>query len=178
INLTSSPYHAGPITGSLLVSIARSGSSPLVIPLSGAQAPLPAASLTAKPAAHGAVDLAWTPSPSSGVSAYVVERAAGTTGAWQTVATLPGTSTGAVDQTGTDGSFTYRVIAQAVTSTHAPLSGPASSEATVTAVATAPDVIREITPHQFINYDDVQNGASVGVPVDLAPGSTSSDTIT
>ena len=70
------------------------------------------------------------------------------------------------------------MIAQAVTATRAPLPGPASSGATVTAVATGPDVIGEVTPHQFINYDAVQNGASVGVPVNLLPNSTPSETIT
>jgi hypothetical protein len=178
IDLTSDPRVAGPITGSLEISIVGSPATAYAIPLAGAQAPLPASGLTATPAAHGAVDLAWTPSQSSGVITYVVERLAGTAGSWQTVATLPGGATSAVDQTGTDGAFTYRVIAQAQTATQAPLPGPASSTATVKAVATAPDVIREITPHQFINYDDVQNGGSVSVPVDLAPDSTASETIT
>jgi len=178
IDLTSNPLVAGPITGNLEISIVGSPATAYAIPLAGAQAPLPATGLTATPAAHGAVDLAWTPSASSGVTAYTVQRSAGATGAWQTVATLSGAATSAVDQTGTDGSFTYRVVAQAVTSTSAPLPGPASSTATVTAVATAPDVVTEVTPHPFINFDDVQNGASVGVPVNLAPDSTASETIT
>src|SRR6185437_12434425 len=129
-------------------------------------------------AAHGAVDLAWTPSASSGVTSYLVQRFAGTTGAWQTVATLSPSATSAVDQTGTDGSFTYQVVAQADSVTNAPLPGPPSSTTTVTAVATAADVIGEVTPHPFINFDDVQNGASVGVPVDLMPAATAADTIT
>ena len=178
IDLTSNPLVAGPIHGELQISIVGSPGTAYAIPLAGAQAPLPATGLTATPAAHGAVHLAWTPSASSGVSAYLVQRLAGTAGSWQTVATLPGTASSAVDQTGTDGSFTYQVVAQAVTSTNAPLPGPASSRTTVTAVATAPDVVNEITPHPFINYDDVQNGASVGVPVDLTPAATAADTIT
>jgi hypothetical protein len=178
IDLTSDPLVAGPIHGELQISIVGSPATAYAIPLAGAQAPLPATGLTATPAAHGAVDLAWTPSASSGVTAYTVQRSAGTTGAWQTIATLPGTATGAVDQTGTDGSFTYRVVAQALTSTNVPLPGPASSTTTVTAVATAPDVISEVTPHPFITFDDVQNGASVGVPVDLTPAATAADTIT
>ncbi|HKV68306.1 MAG TPA: hypothetical protein VJN72_09465 [Gaiellales bacterium] len=178
ITLTSDPRFAGPIEGSLVVSISESGSQPLIIPLSGAQAPLPATGLTATPAAHGAVDLAWTPSASSGVTSYLVQRFAGTTGAWQTIATLSPNATSAVDQTGTDGSFTYQVVAQADSTTNAPLPGPASSTTTVAAVATAPDVISEVTPHPFINFDDVQNGASVGVPVALKPAATAADTIT
>src|SRR6185437_4872813 len=144
IDLTSNPLVAGPITGNLEISIVGSGATAYAIPLAGAQAPLPATGLTATPAAHGAVDLAWTPSASSGVTAYAVQRLAGTAGAWQTVATLPGTATSAVDQTGTDGSFTYRVVAQAVTSTNAPLPGPASPTATVTAVSTAPAAPQEV----------------------------------
>ena len=178
IDLTSNPLVAGPIHGELQISIVGSPAAAYAIPLAGAQAPLPATGLTATPAAHGAVHLAWTPSASSGVSAYLVQRLAGTAGSWQTVATLPGTASSAVDQTGTDGSFTYHVVAQAVTSTNAPLPGPASSQTTVTAVATAPNVVSEVTPHPFINYDDVQNGASVGVPVDLTPAATAADTIT
>ncbi|HEY2868499.1 MAG TPA: hypothetical protein VGJ11_03270, partial [Gaiellales bacterium] len=99
IDLTSDPMVAGPITGSLEISIVGSPATAYAIQLKGAQAPLPAGGLTATPAAHGAVDLAWTPSPSSGVSAYVVQRFAGSTGSWQTVATLPCTATSAVDQT-------------------------------------------------------------------------------
>src|SRR6185312_3236596 len=57
ISLTSDPRFAGPIQGQLVVSISKSGSQPLVVPLTGAQAPLPATGLTATPAAHGAVDL-------------------------------------------------------------------------------------------------------------------------
>ncbi len=49
INLTSDPLNAGPINGSLVVSIAKSGSTPLLIPLTGAQAPLASPSLTATP---------------------------------------------------------------------------------------------------------------------------------
>jgi hypothetical protein len=178
IDLTSNPLVAGPIQGSLEISIVGSPATAYAIPLQGAQAPLPATGLTATPAKGGAVNLAWTPSPSSGVSTYAIQRAAGTTGAWQTVVTLPGTATSAVDQTGTDGSFTYQVVAQADSATNAPLPGPPSSTTTVTAVATAPNVISEVTPHPFINYDDVQNGASVGVPVDLMPAATAADTIT
>jgi hypothetical protein len=178
IDLTSNPLVAGPIHGSLEISIVGSPANAYAIALTGAQAPLPATGLTATPAAHGAVDLAWTPSASSGVTAYTVQRSAGTTGAWQTVATLPGTATSAVDQTGTDGSFTYQVVAQALTSANAPLLGPASSTATVTAVATAPVAPQDVASPQFINRDDVLNGGNVGVQVSLANDSRPSDTIT
>ena len=178
ISLTSDPRFAGPIQGQLVVSISKSGSQPLVIPLTGAQAPLPATGLTATPAAHGAVDLAWTPSASSGVTAYTVQRFAGTTGSWQTVATLPGTATSMVDQTGVDGSFTYQVIAQADSGTNASLPGPPSSSTTVTAVKTPPAAPADVGAPQYINADMVANDGNVVIPVDLAPGSTSSDTVT
>lgn len=177
INLTSDPLNAGPINGSLVVSIAKSGSTPLLIPLTGAQAPLASPSLTATPAANGAVNLAWAPSPSSGVSAYAVQRLAGTTGAWQTIATLPGTATSTVDQTGIDGSFTYRVIAEATTSLNAPLPGPAGPNATAIAVATPPAEPTDVGAPPFINAETAANGGGVNIPVSLLD-SSSTDTIT
>jgi hypothetical protein len=179
ISLTSDPLHAGPILGSLVVSIQNSGSHPLIIPLSGAQAPLPSGSLTATPAKGGAVNLAWTASPSTGVSAYVVQRAAGSSGAWQTVATTSGSATSAVDQTGTDGAFTYRVIAEAQgISSGDVVQSPAGPDAGATAVKTPPTSPSDVGAPQYINADMVANDGNVVIPVDLAPGSTSSDTIT
>ncbi len=179
IDLTSDPLHAGPIKGMLVVSISHSSSHALTIPLTGSQAPVGSPSLTATPAAKGAVNLAWAPSPSSGVSAYVVERAAGTTGAWQNIATLQGTATSTIDQTGTDGTFTYRVIAEApaATTSEAPVESPVGPEATAAAVATPPASPADIASHSDINRDDVTNGSPVVIPVDLNQ-SSATDTVT
>ncbi len=176
INLKSNPLYAGPIGGSLVVSIDGSSAHALIIPLSGFQAPYPSPSLTATPAAGGAVDLAWEPSPSSGVSGYLVQRSAGTTGAWQDLGTYPGTATSAVDQTGTSGSFTYRVIAEAGSSDagHA----PAGPQVTAVADNTPPSVPEDVGAHPFINREQAANGGGVQIPVNLAPDSSPSDTIT
>ena len=178
IDLTSDPMHAGPITGSLQISIVGSGASAYTIQLKGAQAPLASPALTATPAANGAVDLAWTPSPSSGVSSYLVQRSAGTTGAWQILGTFPATTTSAVDQTGTSGSFAYRVIAEAASGTGTLLPAPSGPAVTAAADATAPDSPQDVGSHEFINRAQAANGGGVVFPVDLASDSSPSDTIT
>ena len=180
IDLTSDPQHAGPISGKLEISIVGSGGSAYLIELGGAQAPLASPSLTATPAANGAVDLSWAPSASSGVSGYLVQRSAGTAGAWQDLATYPGTVTSAVDQTGTSGSFTYRVVAEApgASGTAAVLPAPAGPEVTAVADSNAPATPSDVGSHEFINRAQAANGGGIQFPVDLAPGSSPSDTIT
>lgn len=176
INLKSNPLYAGPINGSLVVWIDGSSAHALVIPLSGFQAPYASPSLTATPAAGGAVDLAWAPSPSSGITSYLVQRSAGTTGAWQDLATYPGTATSAVDQTGTSGSFTYRVIAEVGSSDAG--RAPAGPEVTAAADDTPPARPADMGSHEFINRAQAANGGGIVFPVDLAPDSSASDTIT
>jgi hypothetical protein len=179
INLSSNPMYAGPISGSLTVSIDGSSTHALTIPLTGSQAPYPSPSLTATPATNGAVNLAWTPSPSSGVVAYLVQRSAGSTGAWQNLATYPANATSAVDQTGADGSFTYRVIAEAQATSGGAADLPAPAGPAVTAVAdkSAPERPDDVGSPPFINRAQA-NGGAVQLPVDLAPGSSPSDVIT
>ena len=180
INLSSNPMYAGPISGNLTVSIDGS-SKALIIPLTGSQAPLASPALTATPAAKGAVNLAWTPSPSMGVTTYLVQRSAGTTGAWQDLATYPETATSAVDQTGTSGSFTYRVVAEApgAPAADGPIQGPAGPAATVTADDTAPTPLTsgQIGSPPFINKADADGGI-VHVPVDMPPGTDPTDVVT
>jgi hypothetical protein len=176
INLKSNPLYAGPIDGSLVVSIYGSSAHALAIPLSGFQAPYASPSLTATPAAGGAVDLAWAPSPSSGITSYLVQRRAGTTGAWQDLATYPGTATSAVDQTGTSGSFTYQVIAEAGSSDAG--RAPAGPEVTAVADKTPPQEPQDVGSHEFINRAQAANGGGIVFPVDLASDSSPSDTIT
>jgi hypothetical protein len=178
IDLTSDPMHAGQITGSLEISIVGSSASAYSIELTGFQAPLASPSLTATPAANGAVDLAWLPSPSSGVENYLVERSAGTTGAWQNLGTYPATATSAVDQTGTSGSFTYRVIAQAAGASGTVLPAPSGPAVTAVADATAPTTPQDVGVPPFIDKAQAANGGGVQIPVNLAPDSAPSDTIT
>jgi large repetitive protein len=181
IDLTSDPMHAGQISGSLEISIVGSNAGPYSIALAGFQAPLASPSLTAKPVANGAINLAWTPSPSSGVSNYLVERSAGTAGAWQNVATYPGTATSAVDQTGTSGSFTYRVIAEArdAAAANGLIPGPAGPTATAVADDTAPAPISggQIGSPQFINAADADSGV-VHVPIDMPANTDPTDVVT
>jgi hypothetical protein len=178
INLSSDPMYAGAISGSLTVSIDGSNANALVIPLTGSQAPYPSPSLTATPAANGAVDLAWLPSPSSGVSSYLVQRSAGTTGAWQNLGTYPATATSTVDQTAASGSFTYRVIAQAVGASSVLLEAPSGPAVTAVADASAPTSPQDVGVPPFIDKVQAANGGGVQIPVDLAPDSSQSDTIT
>jgi large repetitive protein len=178
INLKSSPLYAGQISGTLTVSIDGSSAHALRIPLIGSQAPLASPSLSAKPAANGAVDLSWAPSQSSGVSGYLVQRSAGAAGAWQNLATYPGTATSAVDHTGTSGSFTYRVVAEAQGASSTILPAPAGPEVTAVADDTAPAVPQDVGSHEFINRAQAANGGGIVIPVDLAPDSSPADTIT
>ncbi len=179
VELTSDPLHAGPIAGTLTVAIANSKVGAYSIQLTGAQAPVASPSLTATPAAGGAVDLAWTPSPSSGVSGYVLQRTTGNSGTWSTVATLPATATSAVDQTPADGTYAYQVVAEApgATSAAGPVSSAPGPGATAVADRTAPEKPGDIGSPAFINAAMVSNGGGVSVSVDLLDSSPT-DTIT
>jgi hypothetical protein len=173
VELSSDPRHAGPITGTLTVAIANSRSGAYSIQLTGAQAPLPVSSLTATPAAHGVVKLAWDASPSSGVTGYLLQRSTGASGVWTTVATLPATATSAVDQTPADATYSYHVIAtaQGATPSSAPVSSDPGAAATAVADSTAPAMPSDISPPGFINVATVANGGGVNVSMQLADSS-------
>jgi hypothetical protein len=177
IELKSDPAHAGPITGTLTVAIQDMPAGAYAIQLTGAQAPYPAASLTATPIAHGAVKLAWTPSRSSGVTGYLLQRSIGTSGAWTTVATLPASATTAVDHTPADGTYAYQVIAtaQGATPSSAPVQSSPGPSATAVADTTAPDAPGDVAAPQFIN---AATGDDVTLTVTPGADSEPSDTIT
>ena len=176
VELKSSPAHAGPISGTLTVAIQNSPTGAYAIKLTGAQAPYPATSLTATPAAKGVVDLAWAPSSSSGVTGYLLQRSTGGSGTWTTVATLPATATSAVDHTPADATYAYQVLALAngaTTSSPSVESSPGPS-ATAVADSTAPGPPFDLSPPAFIKKGTV----SVGVTLNLGLNSSPTDTIT
>ena len=179
VELKSDPLRAGPIAGTLTVAIANSKVGAYSIQLTGAQAPLASPSLTATPAVGGAVDLSWAPSPSSGVSAYLVQRSTGTSGTWATVATLSATATSAVDQTPADGAYAYQVVAEApgATSAAGPVSSTPGPGATAVADRTAPEKPGDIGSPAFITAAMAANGGGVSESVDLLDSSPT-DTIT
>ena len=169
VALTSDPMHAGPINGSLEISAV--GLKSLSVPITGDQAPLPAGAVVATPAAHGAVDLSWSPSPSTGVAGYIVERSAAG-GTPQPISPLT-QSTTFVDQTPADGTYSYEVVAVA-TGSAAPQSTPGPA-ASATSDSTAPAPVAQLNLPDFINQGNV---ATVPVGVQLQPSSQASDTIT
>ena len=179
IDLTSNPLVAGPITGKLQISIVGSNATAYTIQLAGSQPPLPAAGLTATPAKGGAVDLAWTSSPSSGVTGYVVQRSTGAAGTWQTVASLPGAATTFVDKTPADATYAYQVFAVAPGATPgaAPVESGPGPQATAAADSAPPAEPTDVGAPPYINADMAANGGGPTIPVSLI-GSSSSDTIT
>jgi hypothetical protein len=163
------------------VAIANSRVGAYAIQLTGAQAPVAVTSLNATPAAHGAIHLAWTPSASSGVSGYLLQRSNTVANSpFETIATLPATATSAVDQTTVDGTYAYQVVAVApgATTLDPSVSSSPSPEATAVADTTAPAQPADVGSHAFINSDDAANGGGIGIPVDLAPSSSPADTVT
>jgi large repetitive protein len=173
ITLTTNPVQAGPINASLEISVPHSGLAPKVVHISGAQAPEAPGPVIATPAAKGAVDLSWTPSGSvSGVAGYIVQRAPAGSSAFQQVGGLT-TGTTAVDQTSTDGTYSYQVVAVATGSSA--LESAPGPIASATSDGTPPQAPVSVEPPPFI--DSGNQGAFV-VPVTLAPNSSPSDTIT
>jgi large repetitive protein len=171
IDLVSNPMVAGPIDGKLVISVPRSSLAPTLVPITGAQAPLPPGAVTATAAARGAVDLSWAPSPSSGVAGYVVESSTGNAPFTPVVGLITGTTV--VEQTGTNATtFFYRVVAVAsgVTPQLAGLPGPAGSAVTDNLAPDAPASV-SIPAINLINV------GSVPVTVVLPPTSLQSDTI-
>ncbi len=172
ITVTSDPVHAGPLRGSVLISIAGVA-KPFTVPLSGAQAPLPPGAVTATPEAGGAVHVTWAASPSTGVAGYEVERSV-SGGQWQPLSgSAP--AAGVVDQTGTDGqTVDYRV--SAITAGVSPqlLSSPGTAGSVVTD-ASPPDPATNVKfTSSFVNLG---NEDSVPVEVDLPPTSLATDVV-
>ena len=170
VALSSDPMHAGPINGTLEIS--APGLQSLMVRIQGDQAPLPAGAVTATPAARGAINLSWAPSPSTGVAGYLVERAPAGSSAFQQVGALTSGTT-AVDQTSTDATYSYEVVAVATGTGSLPSTpGPVASATSDSIAPAQPD---SVNPPAFIN---VATGNSVQIPVNLANDSVSSDTIT
>jgi len=175
VEVSSDPMHAGPISGTVELSVLNSSIKPITVELTGAQAPIAPGAVTATPAAGGAVDLAWTPSPSTGVAGYVVQRSAAGTGAWQSVGGLTASTT-AVDSTGTDGqTFSYRVLAEAagVTPTLLSTAGGTGSAVTDASAPAQPTGFGDLPP--YLNAQTADN--ALAVSVNLPQASSASDTI-
>jgi hypothetical protein len=170
--VSQNPAYAGPFSGA--VQISSSGLKPIQVQITGDQAPLPPGAVTATAAANGAVDLSWAPSASvSGVHGYIVERSSDGT-AFAQVASLPSATTTFTDQTPSDGSYTYRVLAVA-DGANALQSAP-GPVGTVTADSTPPDLPKSVSAGpQFINQKNVD---AVPVTVALPQTTSPSDTIT
>jgi hypothetical protein len=172
VTVKTDPMHAGSLSGGA-VHIAIAGvSKPAIVPLSGAQAPLPPGTVTATAAAGGAVHVTWAASPSTGVAGYEVQRRV-TGGQWQS---LPGSATaaGIVDKTGTDNEavqYRVRAITAGVPSLLSP-AGPAGSAVTDASPPGLPTNI-QIAP-DFVNLD---NENAVPVEVDLPQTSAPTDVV-
>jgi hypothetical protein len=170
ISVSADPLRAGPLDGTLRISMP--GAKSYDVRLSGDQAPLPPGAATATPEAHGAVHLTWPASPSTGVAGYEVDRrVAG--GTWQTLdASAP--AGGIVDNTAADGQATeYRVSAIAA-GVQPALPSAFSAPASAVPDATAPDPPFDVLPQDFVN---VANENAVPVRVDLPPTSMPTDVV-
>jgi Bacterial Ig-like domain len=170
ISIRANPLNAGPLDSKLRIS--TPGAKSIVVPLTGAQAPLPPGAVTATAQARGAVHLTWPASPSTGVAGYEVDRRV-PGGPWQTLdASAP--AGGIVDQTGPDGqTVEYRVSAVTAGVQPALLSLPGAPGSAVPD-ATAPDPPLGVTPQPYIN---IANENAVPVRVDLPPTSTQTDVV-
>ena len=171
VTVSSDPMHAGPLRGSVLISVAGIA-EPFTVPLTGVQAPLPPGAVTATPEAGGAVHVTWPASPSTGVAGYEVERSV-SGGGWQKLSDAA-PAAGITDQTGTDGqTVEYRVSAvtagasQFLSSFGA--SGSAVTDASPPAVADGVKIVPD-----FVNQSSED---SVPVKVDLPPTSAPTDVV-
>jgi hypothetical protein len=171
VTVTSDPMHAGPLHGSVLISVAGIA-EPFTVPLSGVQAPLPPGAVTATPEAGGAVHVTWPASPSTGVAGYEVERSV-SGGQWQKLSDAA-PAAGITDPTGTDGqTVEYRVSAVTAGASQYLSSFGASGSAVTDASAPGPADSVKITP-DFVN---LSNEDSVPVEVDLPPTSSPTDVV-
>ncbi|HSD02156.1 MAG TPA: Ig-like domain repeat protein [Gaiellales bacterium] len=172
VTVKTDPMHAGSLAGGT-VRIAVAGvAKPVLVPLSGAQAPLPPGAVTATPEADGAVHVTWIASPSTGVAGYEVERRV-PGGQWEP---LPGAApaAGIVDQTGTDGqTLQYRVKAITAGVTPQLLSSPGTAGSALTD-ASPPAVPAGVKLPDFVTQ---ANENAVPVEVDLPPTSKPTDVV-
>jgi large repetitive protein len=171
--LVTDPLQAGVINAELQISVPGSDLAPQSVPIYGTQSPEPpTGAVTATPAAGGAVDLSWNPSPSTGVTGYIVESS--TDGTTFSPVGNPAPGTSAVEQTGTNATtFTYEVVAVAAGVT------------LPSAAAVSPPVITDsVGPAQPLgfpglpSYIDQANVGSFGVNVSLPQSTSTGDTIT
>jgi hypothetical protein len=169
VSLVADPFQAGVLDAELEVSVPGSGVAPHSVQITGAQAPLPPGAVTATPAAGGAVDLSWSPSPSTGVTGYIVQSSTG--GSPFTPVGNSTTSTSVVEQTGTNATtFSYQVVAITAGVALPSAPGPAGSVTT--------DSLAPVQPNSVSMPNiNVANVDSVPVTVILPPSSNPSDTI-
>ena len=170
ISVSADPLRAGPLDGTLRISMP--GAKSVDVSLAGDQAPLPPGAATATPQAHGAVHVTWPASPSTGVAGYEVDRRA-SGGTWQTLdASAP--AGGIVDQTAVDGqAVEYRVSAIAA-GVQPALPSAFGASASAVPDATAPDPPIDVLPPDFVN---IANENAVPVKVDLPPTSSPTDVV-
>jgi len=173
--LVTDPLQAGVINAELQISVPGSNLAPQSVPIYGTQSPEPpAGAVTATPAAGGAVDLSWNPSPSTGVSGYIVESS--TDGTTFSPVGIPATGTSAIEQTGTNATtFTYEVVAVAAGVTLP--SAPAVS-APVTTDSQGPAAPNILNVPQYINQANVGSfSLTITLPPSAAPGDTTTVTL-
>jgi hypothetical protein len=169
--LVTNPLQAGVINAELRISIPGSNLAPQLVPIHGSQSPEPpTGAVTATAAVGGAVDLSWSPSPSTGVTGYIVESS--TDGSTFSPVGSPTTATSAVEQTGTNATtFTYEVVAVAagVTLSSAPA---VSAPVTTDSVGPAQPTIPNLPP-----YINLANFGQFGLTLTL-PNPSPGDTVT
>jgi hypothetical protein len=170
VDLVTSPLHAGQITGLVQVEVGTAGT--YTVPVTAVQAPLPPTGLVATPAAGGAVDLAWTPSPSTGVGGYTVYRAAAPGGPWTAVGRTAAPAFH--DPVDTNGATEYYQVVATAAGVSPPLGSPPSATASAVTDSQPPAAPTGIT----VPVINIANEDAVPVTVDLPAGSASTDTIT
>ncbi len=170
VYVSSSARYAGPISGALVIS--APGLAPQSIRVHGMQAPLAPAAVTATPAKGGAVNVSWDPSGSvSGVAGYIVQRS--TDGATWAPVTQEQPATTYSDQTPSDNTYSYRILAVSAGSPGA--DSTPSPTATAASDSTAPAPPQSVSVPTWIN---LATESSVPVTVALAADSQPTDMIT
>jgi large repetitive protein len=173
--LVTDPLQAGVIDAELRISVPGSNLAPQSVPIYGTQSPEPpTGAVTATAAAGGAVALSWNPSPSTGVTDYIVKSSTG--GSPFTQVGSPTTGTSAVEQTGTNATtFSYEVVAVAAGVTLPSAPGLPASVTTDSQGPAAPNIPN---PPQYINQATVGSfGLAITLPQSAAPGDTTTVTL-
>jgi large repetitive protein len=176
MTIVSNPLYAGVIKGQLVLS--SPSFSPMTVQFTADQAPAAPGAVTATPATGGAVDLSWTPSPSTGVAGYVIQRSDGTAAGYQQVGAVTAATT-AVDQTPADGSYSYQVVAEAQ-GTSGMLDSSPGPAATAVSDSTPPGVPALTGVPAYLNAAEATPGtaAAYQVTVSVPATSVASDTVT